>query len=127
MMAKNEEKKLFLRIISNNELDLVDLIGINVILIYSKSFFKKNQEISNFLEEVYDIEFLPYVMKSRTLIVARITREITEKNEEQLNAVRKNIIEYLNNSYIINDEPIEKKRSKKKDANEKLTTWLEGL
>lgn len=132
-MNLSKENEIILRKIAMKEFDFVDLMGISAALLYSRDFFNRNKDINLFLKEVYDIEFLPYVMRSRTLIVAKITRELNKKEENELKEIRTKIINYLNNTALQDDQtnPNEKteknKPSKKKDANEKLKAWLEGL
>ncbi|WP_336863864.1 hypothetical protein [Peribacillus frigoritolerans] len=124
MTSQTKKSDFFLEKISNKDVDYIDIIGLNVALLYSKEIFKKNEDISKFLKTVYNIDFLPYVMKSRTTIVARITRELNNKNDSELNEIRKRIIIFLNEDKAIPDH---KKNYKKKDSNEKLKTWLEGF
>ncbi|MGX8791755.1 hypothetical protein ACW0TQ_08240 [Oceanobacillus sp. M60] len=110
--------------LSHNNVDYIDIIGLNVAILYSKEIFQKNSDINEFLEKVYNITFLPYVMKSRTLIVARITRVLNNKNKNELNEIRRKLIDYLK----YENSPVENKtKSSKKDSNEKLKSWLEGL
>lgn len=129
MSTHNSDKELILRKISRKDADAIDLFGASVALLYSKESFERNQDISLFLTEVFGIDFLPYVMRSRTLIVARITKELKNKNNEEHEEIKKKIIEYLNKK--IDDTAADtsdvKKKSKKRDANDKMKTWLEGL
>lgn len=124
MTSQTKDNEYFLKKISEKNIDYIDIMGINVALLYSKEYFKKNEDISAFLKTVYNIDFLPYVMKSRTLIVARITKELNNKEEPELKLIRKKIIDFLN---LEQRNSTYKKPSKKKDSNEKLKTWLEGL
>ncbi|MBT2680065.1 hypothetical protein J7E38_13705 [Bacillus sp. ISL-35] len=122
---ENENNIIFKRVLST-DLDYVDIMGVSVALLYSKNLFKKNQDISSFLKRVFNIDFLPYVMKSRTLIVARITKELNHKSDKELDDIRQKIIEYFAEEQEKNElEP--KKTTKKKNANDKLKMWLEGL
>ncbi|MGF7049178.1 hypothetical protein J2T13_003686 [Paenibacillus sp. DS2015] len=124
------ENELILRKILKKDSDIIDLFGASVALLYSKQAFEKNQDISYFLTEVFGIDFLPYVMRSRTLIVARITKEIKYKNSEELEVIKGRIIEYLNKNNTettLDNISSVKKKPKKKDANDKMKTWLEGL
>lgn len=52
------------------------LIGIVSSLLLSKEIFKKNTEIYDFVKEVFSIELKPYLLKSRTLTVAKISKLI---------------------------------------------------
>lgn len=49
-------------------------IGIISELILSKEIFNKNSELIDFVEVVFSVRFRPYVFKSRTILIAKITR-----------------------------------------------------
>lgn len=72
------------------------LIGITSELILSKEMFKSNKDIIPFLDEVYSVKFLPYVIKSRTSIVARITRIIAKCDEKDIFKIKNKLYNYLN-------------------------------
>ncbi|MCM3305825.1 hypothetical protein [Priestia megaterium] len=124
MNSQTENTEFFLRKLNSPQSDHIDILGLNVALLYSKNHFKKNEDISYFLKEVYNIDFLPYVMKSRTLIVARITKELNNKNEMELDVIRNKLIGFLSGSKPL---PELRKKTQKKNANDKMKTWLEGL
>lgn len=105
----------------------IDLAGICVAILYSKEIFKRNKDINFFLKEVFNIEFLPYVMKSRTLIVARVTRELKKKNKEELIQIQKNVIQYFVQDNNRDVKSSNKKGYKKKNENDKMKAWLESL
>lgn len=52
------------------------IIGIVTELLFSKKIFSHNSEIANFIKEVFLIEYKSYILKSRTLIVAKTCRSI---------------------------------------------------
>lgn len=52
-----------------------ELYPIVVMLVIKKKYFKRNDDLIELLE-IFDLEFKDYVMKSRTLLLARILREI---------------------------------------------------
>lgn len=54
------------------------ILGIITELLYSKKIFLRNSDINDFLREVFAIEYKSYVIKSRTLIVAKTCRYIEE-------------------------------------------------
>lgn len=124
MNSEKESTEFFLKKLNSSHSDRIDLLGLNAALLYSKNHFKKNEDISYFLKEVYNIDFLPYVMRSRTLIVARITRELNNKDTLELDKIRAKLIDFLNKT---KPTPELKKKNQKKNANEKMKTWLEGL
>ena len=52
-----------------------ELYPIVVMLIIKKNYFKRNNDLIELLK-IFNLEFKDYVMKSRTLLLARILREI---------------------------------------------------
>lgn len=121
----NQATEYFLSKLTKNNVDYIDIIGLNVAILYSKELFKRNSDISEFLNEVYNINFLPYVMRSRTLIVARITRELNNKTPDELNQIRKKLVKFLNPESDVFTKS--KTKNSKQNSNEKLKKWLEGL
>ncbi|OLF50623.1 hypothetical protein BU200_00955 [Streptococcus acidominimus] len=106
----------YINILNRSDLKKYSLIGLNSELLLSKDLFKHNSEISMYLSQVFSIEFLPYVMRSRTMIVARLTREIYKYDEKQINLVRKKMLKYLKS---INVE----KKQNKLEGGSNLLSW----
>ncbi|PHB56434.1 hypothetical protein COE92_09335 [Bacillus wiedmannii] len=106
-------------------------IGTVTLLIYSKEAFKNNKDIISFLSNVFNESYLPYVIKSRTLVAAKLGRTLANKEEESFKKLDKSIIAYFD-ATISDDskkdkEPKKVKKTKKKNANDKLDSWLRGL
>lgn len=97
--------------LKNKSIAKYKIIGITSELIFSKKIFRKNRELEKFLKDVFNIEFKDYVMKSRTMIVARVSREVfsCENNE----VYRKQLIQFINVQIDIikNDENIKEKKN----------------
>jgi hypothetical protein len=87
---------IFRNELKNSKLPKYKLIGIITEILFSKEIFYKNIDISNFLENVFYIEFKPYVMKSRTMIVARISRIIYNSERNEYIEYKKNLLRFLN-------------------------------
>lgn len=118
-----DELHILLKKLTDKNLDMVDILGIICSLLYSKSIFKRNQDVEMFLYEVLGMKFLPYVIHSRTLIVARVTKELHKQKDIDIKKIQKSVLNYFNE----NDALSSNKVNKKKDENEKLKTWLRGL
>lgn len=71
------------------------LIGMVSQLIFSISIFKTNHEIEPFLLSVFGLTFKPYVLKSRTLMVARVSKETSKSTSNELELIKKNLYKYL--------------------------------
>lgn len=115
--------------VNSKKADLTYVIGVVTLIIYSKEAFKRNKDIEPFLNDVFNISFLSYVFKSRTLICARVGRNLSEIDEMELEIIKKNMLKYFheNLDQIQNKTVIQKKKRKKKNANDKLDTWLKGF
>lgn len=108
--------------LQSSELEQSEFIGVLCGIIYSKEIFPHNKDIVPFLNIVFNKSYLQYVLNSRTLIVARISKVIMTLDENELENSRKKVIKYFiierNNKFHY---------QKKKNANDKLNVWLNGL
>lgn len=71
-----EDLIIFRNELKNKKIYKYKLIGIVSALLLSKDVFKHNADIGEFLINVFGIEFKEYVMRSRTMVVARISKEL---------------------------------------------------
>ena len=80
-----KELILFRNELKNKSIPKYKIIGIVSVLLLSKQIFLKNADIEEFLREVFGLKFKTYLFKSRTMVVARVTREIIamEKDDEK--------------------------------------------
>lgn len=128
MSYDEKDIKLYLK---RSDANKVELIGIFGILIISKELIKKNSEVADFIEFVLDLRLPEYVIKSRTLMMARTSRVLINMTDDfNLKNIRKKILEYLDvieNKKIFDGQEKEIKKTKKKNENDKLKKWLEGL
>ncbi|MCY8914283.1 hypothetical protein MOE47_09480 [Bacillus atrophaeus] len=125
MTSQSNCAEIYLNKLLNVNVDQIDIIGVSVALIYSKDIFKRNGDLKLFLKNVYNLEFLPYVTKSRTLIVARVSKELNKLTEEDLHIIKNKIISFFDDSNKNTENNV--KFSKKNNANTKMKKWLEGL
>ncbi|MPU14886.1 hypothetical protein FGL68_06730 [Acinetobacter baumannii] len=97
----------------------MDFLGIICCTILSKQIFKKNSDIVFFLKQVFHKEYKKYVICSRTLIIARVTKYVYNCDENQQKQFRKQMILFFKKQK--NSKPI------KKNANDKFDIWLKGI
>lgn len=71
------------------------LYGYFVTLILSKNYAPKNSDLPDVMKE-FNLNFLPYVYKSRTILLSRVVRIIEKKNEQDLISMLNILKEYLN-------------------------------
>ncbi|EOS34108.1 hypothetical protein C808_05328 [Lachnospiraceae bacterium M18-1] len=128
-MNQNKHIDYFHGYLSKKDLNVVDLIGAITVLIITKDIFTKNSEVKEFIKCVLNVNFPEYVVKSRTLMAARVGRLLIELDAGQILRIAENVIEYLGKVSIEKnqDKELKPKRNKKKNENEKLEKWLKGL
>lgn len=87
------------------------ILGIITELIFSTEIFSRNLEIKEFLKDVLSTEYKDYVMKSRTLIVAKICRQIT--SVENCSDAQKKLYKFVCNKIdqLYSDEEVNKKKN----------------
>lgn len=129
----------------NNSLDILQalvykkpsskegFIGLITMLIYSREIFVKNEDAAKFVKEVFGLNFLDYVIKSRTLLCARLTRSLVSMNDKDFkdyaNKVSiyfntdKFIIEYNESMHSLNKMNIKNKHNASRDVG----TWISAL
>ncbi|ADZ82576.1 hypothetical protein [Cellulosilyticum lentocellum] len=122
--------------LNNNSTDISDLIGVVSVLVYSKQIFPKNKNVCEFIEDIFKEKYPLYVTKSRTLMVAKISRKIYSIEYQEMTAICNRIQGYFilnNNDGVDNINHEENKiqgrktKNKTKNENDKLETWLKGL
>lgn len=59
------------------------LIGIVSSLLLSKEIFKNNAAVYDFVKDVFSIDLKPYLIKSRTLTVAKISKLIFSMEDDR--------------------------------------------
>lgn len=87
-------------------------IGTVTLIVYSNELFKNNKDIIPFLKVVFNESYLPYVIKSRTLIVAKLGRYLAQKEKGEIIEINQAILDYFGD--IISSDGEIKKRAKKK-------------
>ncbi|MEC1555125.1 hypothetical protein P9D28_22240 [Bacillus haynesii] len=98
------------------------IIGITTELLLDTNLFNKNEEIVPFLRKIYKLSFKDYIIKSRTLIIARISREIYKLDSKEYDNLRKSMLVFLNNYLEFEDQNKSTKNGKKD-----FTKWMDGI
>lgn len=109
---------LFRNELKNKNMPQYKLVGIVVELLLSKEIFKRNSEIATFVKETFDFELKLYILKSRTMIVAKLCRSIHSLDNPS--SCQKKLYEFV-------DEKIEqlKKQGNIKNKKNEFDGWLE--
>lgn len=105
--------------LKNKSIPKYKMVGMVTELLYSKIIFKHNRDISYFIKDVFNLEFKDYVMKSRSMIAARIGRIILEP-EKDINTNYKNkLFDFVN----LQIEVLKKDQNIKQKKNE-FDGWI---
>ena len=128
-MSLDEKKiKLYLK---KNEIGTMELMVIMGMLIISKDILKRNSEVEEFIKRTLELTFPEYVIRSRTLMSARVNRVLVGIDDEsEIKKYQKKILEYLESlkEPKMTEEPERVARKvKKENENDKLKKWLKGL
>lgn len=103
--------------LKNKNVPKYKMIGIVTELIYSKTIFNQNKEIFDFVKNTFDYELKDYILKSRTMIVAKVSRIII--NSENTTAYKKELYKFIN--FQIEEF---KKKEDIKDKKNELDGWI---
>lgn len=109
-----KELILFRNELKNKFIPKYKLIGIVSELLLSKQIFLKNMDIEDFLMEVFGLKFKAYLYRSRTMIVAKVTKEIIAMEKDN---------EYKNKLYKFIQKKIDEIGDEKKEKNQ-LDGWI---
>lgn len=90
-----DELYIYRNELKNKIIPKYKIIGISSELILSKELFKNNIDIVPFIEVVFSTSFRPYVIKSRTLLLARVSSLINDYSDEQLFNVKTKLYNYI--------------------------------
>lgn len=93
---------------TNTDLLRLELYSIITDVFLSKEYFTKNSDIVNFIDEI-DLQYANYLFKSRTLLLARILRDINKADKDELILVTRSLQNLLFNKI----EPDTKTKDKK--------------
>lgn len=121
-LGKGDEHARNLKKLSASN-DFVFFMGLVVLFIYSKDIFPKNNSIKAFLEVVFKNSFPDYIMKSRTLIVAKATRLILSAEVQKREQYKSNFLEFFGNQ----EASSRNRNNKKKNENDQFDIWLRKM
>ena len=77
--------------LKKTNLDIIDLIGIITVLIIKKDVIKKNSDVGEFVNNILKVKFPEYVIRSRTLIAARVSRILLELDDDKIENIKEKI------------------------------------
>ena len=117
-----KELILFRNELKNKSIPKYKIIGIVSELLLSKQIFAKNADIEEFLSDVFGMKFKAYLYKSRTMVVARVTKEIVVLERD--NDYKNKLYSFFENELNI-QEPTTRKR--KYATKQKMPMAIENI
>jgi len=102
------------------------IIGSLVLLILNKKIFKKNEDVSSFLENILDIKVPTYLTRSRTMMVAKVCRLMNDYSNSEIESYRKKILPFIIPIYdqYLNFDFTDSKNIK---SPTNLDAWISGI
>lgn len=116
------KKIKYIKNLKDEELIRLESFSVVVSFILSKEVFKTNIELKEFMEKI-GVECKPYLLKSRTAMVARAVRIVEKAEKQQLLNYIDFISEKLNKIPEEEKTQIKKKKSKKNYMKEVLELY----
>jgi hypothetical protein len=110
---------------SSKELeDRAIFMGVMAELLLSKELFKRNDDLKVFIQEIFGIQPLEYLFKSRTLLLSRIIRIIESAEKDQLKKYIQSVYNYIDINAVTvgNSEIVTNKITTKKGKNSTIDT-----
>lgn len=109
------ELVLFRNELKNKTVSKYKIIGIVSQLLLSRKVFPANLDIAEFLKDVFSLEFKDYLFKSRTLLIARIIRQIDAIENDNV---------YKNKLYNFIQIKIDFLKDKTKNEKNQFDGWM---
>lgn len=103
--------------LKNTKVPKYKTIGIVTEILISKEVFKKNEEIREFLMRIFNISYKDYVMKSRTMVIARTSRLIHNSENDEYIVYKRNLYSFINLQ-------IEKMKEEQKKEKNEFNGWM---
>ena len=125
MMKNKHDLYKYISLLKESGTSKEMLLGVAVTLFFNKDIFIKNKDLSSFIVSSFSLVLPQYIVKSRTLMIAKICRVIYFSDEKSLKQYRKNIITELNSILYPEDSMNVKKTSSNKRSN--MDSWVSEI
>jgi len=127
-MNNKIDNKYILKRVETSYISKEELIGLTISMMLSKDIFKTNKDVSDFASQEINLDFLEYAIKSRTLMIARTARKISEFDDKDQKKLVSSIRNYCFNHMILEDKHQKNHTEKSKNnANKSMEKWISAL
>lgn len=125
-MSKSEVRDINLKKYLNNQrIDTIELVGVINYVILNKTIFKKNDDVHIFVKKSFNLSFPGYLIRSRTLMAARVSKYIFNNEIKNIDNIFGLIEEQILSNSSEVKEKIIKNKKRKLNENDKLDKWLQ--
>ncbi|WP_128894090.1 hypothetical protein [Longirhabdus pacifica] len=98
------------------------LVGITTELILNTTIFSKNENIVPFLKSVYNLTYKEYIIRSRTMILARTARYIYKLDSKEYENSRKELLNFINKCLQLSIQ-----NKEVKNTSSDFSKWMDGI
>ncbi|MCR8866887.1 hypothetical protein NQ109_28585 [Priestia megaterium] len=109
--------------------DRAIFMGVMAEILLSRELFSKNSDLRIFIKNIFNLEPLEYLFRSRTLLLSRVIRIIESSEKDELRNYISRVSSYIDKTYAADsDEEIlnkqkSYKKNKKKNTVEMIDSW----
>lgn len=103
--------------LKNNDISSFVILGIVAEMILSETILKDN-DISEFSKNVFEIELKELVTESRIATATKLLEKISSSNEQEIQKYRKKMLNYIEEKFY------NKESDNKKQPNNNLSKWI---
>ncbi|HCT3284840.1 TPA: hypothetical protein RG697_003419 [Morganella morganii] len=118
---------LLLRKLKHGNVAKENFIGIINILVLSNELFKRNADVADYVRQTFDIKLLPYAVRSRTIIIAKLCRVLVQITDMESRKLSKKTYDYIASNFEIDNNKISLTKNKNSNALANMEKWIDGI
>lgn len=122
-MVTDNKTYALIRDVKRQNVSKENYLGIVITLILNKNVFSRNNAIPCFLMKVFNINIPDYMMRSRPLMIPRVSKVIIDMSSVELERSKKILVSEME---LILKDGFEK-ASSTNNKNDKLSAWIDIL
>lgn len=124
-----ENKNLYeiMDVLNSHRISKPSFIGSVACLVLDKQIFRSNSEVGEFASLILEVELPKYILRSRTILLARLCRELDLKDKKSIQYFQRRVLFFIKN--IVNNDDSENIQSsnKKNDSLSNMSKWITGI
>lgn len=118
---------LMLRKLKHGNVAKENFIGIISMIVLSSELFKKNSDVADYVEHTFDIHLLPYAVRSRTIIIAKLCRFLVKITDAESKKLSIKTYNYIASNFEIENDKILLSKNKNSNALTNMEKWIDGI